>query len=452
MGIRLMRRRRLTYFLLATALGLWSCEAQGQTTDDLRPGVDDNFGIDEPIAPQPTLPTLTLPEEKPPPAKKRRVVEEPYAPQGIGTGGLRVYPVLRLGGIFSDNVSRTNSNRESDVGLRLRPAVRIESDWIRHSFDAAASGDFIAYSKQPDFDTATGDIEVNSRIDVRHGTTINAEAFYDATQVDDSESDIVDDFVGLRTDQDFGGAVSWSQGLGRFQTKLRAGITRSVFGEEELADGTVDDNEDRNYVAPRVSLRGSYGVSAVLRPFVEVAYNPRFHDEKTDRNGIERDSQGYEAIAGFTFSADPVWSVELGVTYQRRDFEDASLDAIDAVGLIGDIIWRPNELTTVALSADTSIGETDSVSSGGTRNYTLDLDVTHDLRENISLLAGLGIDYDEFLNGPDDVRYSGNLGITYRFNPWLAWTASYDLIHFDSGLPGNDYTENRFTAGIELRR
>jgi len=122
------------------------------------------------------------------------------------------------------------------------------------------------------------------------------------------------------------------------------------------------------------------------------------------------------------------------------------------VGLIGDIIWRPSELTKVALTADTTIDETDSASSGGTRDYTFDLSVTHDLRDNITLLAGLGIDYEDFLDDPDDVRYSGNLGITYRFNPWLAWTASYDLIHFDSGLPDSDYTENRFTVGIELRR
>jgi hypothetical protein len=428
-----------------------------QAVDNLRPGVTDIAGTDQQDdvvnVSQPTIPTLELPEEEPPPPpRRRRAVEEPYAPQGIGAGGLRLYPVLRLGGIFSDNVARTNSNRQTDVGLRLRPSVRMESDWIRHSFDSTASGDFIVYNKQSDFDVTAGDIEVNGRIDVRRSSTIDVEGFYSATQQGASDSDALDDFVGLRTDQDFGGFVSWSQGLGRFQTRLRAGVSRSILGEEEFSDGTVDDNKDRNYIAPRVSLRGSYGVSSVFRPFVEVAYNPRFYDEEVDRNGVQRDSDGYEAIAGFTFELDPIWTGELGLTYQHRNFEDPTLESIDAFGLTGEVTWRPTDLTTVTLAADTTIDETEAAGSGGTRNYGLNVDVTHDWRENIALLAGLGIDYEEFLDGPDDVRYSGNLGITYRFNPWLAWTASYDLIHFDSGFPGSDYTENRVTVGIELRR
>ena len=45
-----------------------------------------------------------------------------------------------------------------------------------------------------------------------------------------------------------------------------------------------------------------------------------------------------------------------------------------------------------------------------------------------------------------------NAGLLWRMNRWLAWTLDYDLIYNDSNVPGNDYYENRVTAGIELRR
>ena len=45
----------------------------------------------------------------------------------------------------ASNVANAASNAQSDVGLYLRPSLRFESNWVRHSWEGQASGDFMAY-------------------------------------------------------------------------------------------------------------------------------------------------------------------------------------------------------------------------------------------------------------------------------------------------------------------
>lgn len=410
-----------------------------------------------PVAAPPT--TLEIapppePDEEPPPPPPPAAAEatEPYAPQGIPLGGLRLFPVLEGGVALSDNAGRENDRRKTDLGLRLKPAFRLESDWVRHSFAAGGDGDFIYYVSEPDFDSKTAHADATLRLDMRRTTTLDFNAAYDLDQDSAGTREVPDSAIGFRTDHDISLSAGITHRAGRLETRLRAGADIAIFEDVDLAGGGKEDNSDRNYVEPNVALRVGYETTAAIRPFIEVAYRPRFHDDKYDRNGLRRDSDGITAKLGAAFDLDTIWSGEAAIVYAMRNYDDPALRTVDAVGVSGSVTWRPTRLTTVTFDAATTIDESSSTTEGGTRNYDFRADASHELRENVTLQSGVGINYDDSRTGADDFTLRTNAGFVYRFNPWVAWTAGYEFIYFDSEAPSSDYHENRIATGIEIRR
>ncbi len=89
----------------------------------------------------------------------------------------------------------------------------------------------------------------------------------------------------------------------------------------------------------------------------------------------------------------------------------------------------------------------------GARTHEARLAIAHDLRDNLTASASAGLTYEKYQGtGETELTLRTNAGLLWRMNRWVAWTLDYDLTYNDSNVAGNDYYENRVTAGIELRR
>ena len=247
------------------------------------------------------------------------------------------------------------------------------------------------------------------------------------------------------------GSTTLTQDFGPIEGRIRGGATWRRYDDVKLSGGGTQSNADREYVEPSLSLRATLTDGAVFRPFVEVGYAPRLHRLTYDRNGLKRDSQGYSATAGLGIDSGPVWSGDLGLTYLRRTYEDPALKSNSAVGLTGNVTWNPSELTRIVLGLGTTLSETTSATSSGSRNWSATLDFTHALRENIDVAAGAGVEISK-ADGGSDVTYDASLDLSWKINPTLAWTAGYDFTWLDAATSARDYKEHRVTAGITLRR
>lgn len=451
-----MVRQRFIYCGIAAAF-LLSGAAQAQENSlGLRDSLD---APDTPAEAEVTMAKATTLEVNPPvepppePVRKRRAEDDPYAALGLDMGGLTLFPVLRAGVIVSDNPASSNSDRKGDMGLRLRPSLRITSDWVRHELLISGEGDFIAYDDQSENDSNDASVLARLRLDVRRSTTLVLDADYQLSQENGSDSEVPNTAIGNRTDQSFSQNVALTQRAGRIAATARLGANWQYYGDVDLAGGGKEDNADREYVQPLAALRVGYEASPAFMPFVEAAYEPRIHFQKRDRNGLERSSDGYRFAAGFAFEPSPLWSGELALAYRLRDYEDPDLDSLDVFGLNGRITWRPTELTTLDLSLGTGLNETSSADSSGARSYDARLGVTHDLRDNLTASASAGLTWEDY-QGIDQTELTlrTNTGVLWRMNRWIAWTLDYDFIYNDSNQPGEDYYENRVTAGIEVRR
>ena len=443
---------RLLSVCLAASLCGAATSARSQIVDALRPTIVDEETQAGPVEEPAIVPSLTItPQEQQVPLKTPRPLTDPYAAQGIKLGRILFYPALAAGALYTSNVAKASTNVKTDMGLYLRPSLRFESDWVRHSWTGQASGDLIDYLKNDKLNSKQANISSKFRLDIRHTTQAEFGASYALDQMGAENSEVPDTAIGNRTDHTLNASAAIIQDFGGLEGRIKLGVERQIFENVTLSGGGKEDNSDRNNYTPLASLRLSYTDPPALKPFVALTYEPRFHDERLDRNGLRRDSQGLTASAGVTLDRDPIWSGEAALVYIVRNYEDPALATNAAIGINGNLTWNPTDLTSVLLTLATNLNESSSATSSGTKTWSGRVDVSHALHENVNLLGGLGLAFDKGSGGTDKTIAS-NLGVEWQFSPNLAWTASYDGTWFRAASSSDNYNDQRLMTGIVLRR
>ena len=362
-----------------------------------------------------------------PPARRPAAVDA-YAPLGIGSPALRLYPAITLEPVFSTNPGQRPRDAEAGFGLRLRPDLRLESNWTRHSLTAEVKGDMARYDDGSE--TGTLDIRQRLRLDVRRTTTADIVSGYRLDQPGGGDA----------TEQAWNGGLALTHDFGPARARLSQDVELHRFSD---ARGP----EAGDYVEPRLALRATLAEGAVLTPFVEASLSPRYRTGGGDGG----DSSGYGLTAGAAVASGPVWSGELGLTYLHRNYHDGGAGSADAFGLTGALAWNPTALTRVELTATTALEESAARRGGATPTWTAAASLTHALRDNIALTAGASVEIED-VGKALETTYGANLGLSWAVNPVLSWTAGYDVGWLDAASPGEGYVEHRLSAGVTLRR
>ncbi len=431
---------------------LLSCvPAQAQEAEDLSLDsgyADDGTGSFEDLPPPPP-PQFASPDDEAVQRRRTRDAGDPFAAQGIRMGAFLLYPQVEIGAMATSNAGSRSDDQEGDVALSVKPALRLESNWSRHHLNIAASAETLRYLSNDDLSTKDASVDANLRLDVRQSLQANLDFGYALSSTTGGDSEVPDTATGNRIDQAWrGGAALTRSGL--IEGRVRAGFNRLTYGDVDLSGGGTEDNSDRNYTEFDLSARATFNTAARVQPFVEVAYTPRVHDEKTDRNGFERNSQGFAISAGFQFVDDPVWTGEFAATYLFRHYEDESLGWEQAPGAVANLQWRPTELATVDLSAGVALNETSVADEAARTSWDFGATLTYALRDNIDIYGGGTLGLEEADDGLDRTL-GAKAGVIWRANPYFAWSLGYEGTWF-SGESSADYDEQRLMASVILQR
>ena len=443
-------QRGLMAFLTAVLLAGTAPASHGQEAPGLRLDTEDpGEPVDIPetiVKASPATETIILPKPK-----RRKPAADAYAAQGIGSPVFRFYPTLEIGTAVTSNVKRSSGKKQSDVALRLRPGVSFASNWSRHSWTGSASADFLRYAKSKDSSSATASAQTELRLDVRHDTRARLAAGYTRSAISSGSGEVPLTALGSRVDQSLTASAGLEHDVGPLSGLLRLGLARNVYGDVDLSGGGTEDNSDRDYTEVSATLRGSLNRGAVLSPYAEVAYEPRFHDKKKDRNGVARNSQGLRLGAGVTIDDGPIWTGEIGATLQYRNYADASLGHVLMPGISARATWRPTDLTRFEFNTGATIAETVVAGTSANRSWNASVDVVHSLRENLDVTGGFGVIAERTSTGTDWTS-NARLGAIWTVNPSLALSAGYEGIFFNGAAANSDYSEHRFLSSIILKR
>ncbi len=423
-------------------------------TDDLRMETETEVTVEEEVEEPPVRrasPRITIGDDAPDMPRRRRRSEDAFAAQGMSAGAFRLYPSLEIGSVVSSNARRASTNAKSDVGLRVKPSLRLESNWSRHSLSGAASFEGQKFLENEDLKSVSGSVQGALRLDVRRTTRSDIEWNYSATSTGIENSQVPATATGARLDHTFGAASSLTHDFGGVDGRLRLGVTRNLYGDLDLVGGGTEDNADRGYTQLSVSARAGLRTGGIVQPFGEVAYEPRFYDKKRDRNGVERSSQGLRLSAGVTLADDPLWTGDVAATLELRDYSDESLKTALAPGVVANVTWRPTDLTRFEFNAGASLSETVAAGVSATKNWTWGASVAHALRENVEVMAGVRGEL-ERVEGESSITTTGTFGINWTVNPSLVLGASYEGTFLNSPVPNGDYSDHRLLTSIILRR
>jgi hypothetical protein len=372
--------------------------------------------------------------------------DNPYAPLGIRSGAFLIFPSLRAGAAYDDNVFATESDEEDDFIFTLRPEVSAQSQWSRHSLELSAFGEVGLYqdfddNNYEDFGAAlsgTLDVRRNSRSDGRLGITRLHE---DRDDPDDTGGDDVTQFWF------YDATIGHRHEFNRLFVRPTAFARRYAY--EEAGEFS---NAERDYNNYGLGLRSGVIVSPRINVFAEVNGDlVRYDDGEPDNE----DSEGYQVLGGVEVDVTRLIVGEASLGYGARDY-DGDFDDTDGVAGNLGIVWTPTELTTVDFRGRAGIDESDVIFEGerasGVLNTTIGVTVRHDLRRNIQLNVRASYAHEDFEGtSRTDETYRIGGGIAYLINRNFSIDAGYDFSTRDSDEDASEFDRNIFRIGLTAR-
>ncbi|MBH0239455.1 outer membrane beta-barrel protein [Methylobrevis albus] len=369
---------------------------------------------------------------------------DPYAPLGLRLGSFVIAPEVSSRIVHTDNGTGASDGEPASF-VATDASVALRSAWERHALALSIRGGFTEYlsgglSEDPSFGT-----DVEGRIDLTEVDRIDLGAGYSIRAEDLSSDDVPAGSSSAPTIEVLSGTAGFTRNAGLIGMALKGSVDRSIYGASADFDSAA-----RTNTAVAGSLRLSLDSGAAIMPFVEGGLFRRYYDR--DDAGVSRDGAGWEIKGGVAVDTGLV-AGELAAGYAVERFDDASLADLRGFLVDGSLAWRPTELVTLSLSADTSFAPTTLSGASGSVVSSLDWELSYLFRPNVTFTLGAGLTRQDYAGIDRTVDgWSLSAGTAWRLNRSLELTTTVRHERSNSSEAGDDSRETRIEAGLTLRR
>ena len=295
-----------------------------------------------------------------------------------------------------------------------------------------------------------GQIDANLRLDLADETIANISAGYDFEREDNSDPNAIGGASAQSGVHQFNGGLTLERDAGILRGLAGLGISREIYGDAQLQDGSSLDLGDRDHTLVDGRLRLGYELSPALIPFVEVRGGRNFYDRTQDSAGYERSSWTYGGRGGVEFDLSEKLRGELGLGYERVEYDDSRLAALDGLTVDGRTVWSPQRGTELELALRTTLQDATAAGASGWVEYNLAATLTHQLRHNlVGRLTG-GATERVFPQASDETTWISGAGLTWSLSRYLDLTGAVEYEYTDR--TGTDTKTLRAGLGLTLRR
>lgn len=374
-----------------------------------------------------------------------------YEAKGLPLGAFRLFPTLAFDDVYDSNVFRRNTGRQDDFYYVLSPGLDLVSQWSRHKLELKASLDHYEYRDQGHEDHTDFNVGMDGRLDILRGLSADGSVSYRQlhelrTSQDQSATALTPTlFSVLHADGDI------ARALGKFGLTVGGTYDRYLFDPTFLVGGTVLNNKVRNRREYEIYGKASYEFSPGYAAFVRGSYNNRSYDLKADRNGFDRDSNGYRIDAGLAAALTQLVEGNVFAGYVRQSFK-APLTDVNGFDFGAGLDWYPTELIAVHLKAQRLIGETTILNASSNDAKSVKGTIDYAFRRNVVLAAEGGYESDRFSgSGRTDKIATAGVSAKYLTNEYVQFHLKYEFNRRTSNLTGAGYSDNMVTLGLGLQ-
>lgn len=382
----------------------------------------------------------------------RTADDNPYLPLGLRAGSFLVMPTLEQGLSWTSNATSSPNGSNallSETALRLNAV----SDWARHSMTVQADGIFRKSISGEAVEEIEGGARGDLRLDLGGGFEAQAGLGYRARPESASSPVTIGNVASQPLRQTLTGMAGISRDAGRLRVGLTGNVSRDVYDDARLVDGSTFSQRDRNATLATVALRAGYEISPALRPFIEAEIGRRLQDEKIDFEGYARSADRYGLRAGLELDMGEKLRGEFSAGWLTERPDDARLAAISAPTLAASLLWSPLRGTMVELNGSTTVESTTRSGASGSLLYSGSLAISREVRANLTGRALIGLDWRDYSgSGDSDTILRGEASLTWWMNRNAGITARARHEIQRSSLADRDYDATSLYLGMTLQR
>jgi hypothetical protein len=371
---------------------------------------------------------------------------------GIPVGSFVLRPSVTQ--TINSETTKDGSTKQSRGFLETDMGATLTSDWSRHQLTVTTEG---AWQKnisgegeeQPSFK-----IDGDLRLDLPRDTVAHITGGYNFYREDTDDPDAITDAAQQSDVQEFTGGASIEHDFGIIRGTTAVALSRSIYSDAKLSNGTTVSLSDRNETTGTIRGRIGYELSPALIPFIEASVGKTNYDERVDSSGYRRSGDSYGAKGGAEIDMGEKLKGEVAVGYATADFDDSRLKAIDTATLDASLLWSPIRGTNVNLDLQTSIQPSTAAGESGYVSHQLTTTVDHQLRDNLvaTVIGGVTLrDYPSGSTISDETVYTASSGLVWNINRYLDFTSTlgYELT---TRKEGDDSQQWRAGVGLKVKR
>lgn len=373
-----------------------------------------------------------------------------YEPQGVRVGTFVLRPSLAVSETYDSNIFARETNKVDDAVTTINPHVRLESDWANHALSVDADLEQILHVNETGEDRTNWSISAAGRVDVLRDTSVSVGLLYGSFTEGRGAPDAVGTAAEPTPYEDITATAGVEQRFGRLSAELSGSYQKLDFDDVPLIGGGIDENDDRDRTVIETAVQVGYQVVADTVVFLRGTYNWRDHDVEPPVATVDRDSDGYEVVAGVNFELGSLATGEIYAGYQEQDFESPAFGDVSGAAYGANIDWYVTPLTTVRFGAAKSLQDTTTVGASSFDQQQFSVGVDHEFLRN--LIASVDVAYAmedyEGTSREDDVLEI-DFGIDYAFNRNFSAGFFYGYEERDSSVTGLSYS--RDIVGVRMR-
>jgi hypothetical protein len=399
---------------------------------------------------QAKTPAPTVAAQPTPPRRKVAPDDKPFDPIGVRVGDLKLTPYVEEDGGWASNPDQSPGPHRGSAFETTEAGVALQSDWSRSDLHGQLKGAYTDYFDDPSANSPTASGALDGRYDVSRDLSFDAEGRFAIAQQTLAS-------LGLGTGtgaiahplvSTYGATLGGAQKFGDLTLALHATFDRTAYESVGTTDLASDDFNDWG-------LRGrvSYRLSEAISPFVELGVDTRRYDSQIDYSGYDRNSDGWQAVAGATLAFTRQLTGEASFGYGARAYVDPRLPNFGGPVIDASLIWSATPLTTVTAKAQTTLGDAVVAGASGALTRTFSLDVAHELTRAFTLGATASWSGEDYVGvAQRDSTTTFGLRAEYHVSRELVLKASASRQLYESNAANSNYVADVFMLGLKLQR